>query len=180
MADRMAAEIRIGGKVPRSLVDALCAAIRSENAALEWGGGHFAPADAQELMQARDGEHLCLRDDQAAWGELDELEEFLREHHIAFDRRSEGKYEYDPERVTYRPDRGVEVCLTTESGNPIVEVASLQPVLQALDALCERLRQGKMTRGSVLRRMERLRELFRSTLPSEPPPLEPFTIEEDQ
>ena len=84
-------------------------------------------------------------------GEFDDLEEFLREHRIAFDRFSEGKYEYDPERVTYRPDQGVEKCLTTESGNPIVEVASLQPVLQALDALDERLRQGKISKSGVLR-----------------------------
>ena len=81
--------------------------------------------------------------------------------------------------MTYRPDQGVEECLTTESGNPIVEVASLQPVLQALDALDKRLRQGRISKSGVLRRIERLRKLFRSKLPSEPPPLEPFAIEED-
>ncbi len=178
MADRRAAEIWIGGRIPQSLADALCAAISNQGVALEWGGGPFAAANAAELMPARDGEHLHLCDDQASWGRFTDLEDFLQKHLLPFDRRSEGKCGYDPELVNYRPDRGAAACVTTASGDPVVETAALQLVMNALDALSEELRQGKFT--GALRRIERLRKLLRSKIPPVVPPLAPFVLEEDR
>jgi hypothetical protein len=179
MSDHMAAEIWIGGKIPASEVAGLCAAIGSEHVALDWGEGNFAPTSAQELLNAYDGEHLHLCDDQAAWGEFEALETHLREHNVPFDRRSEGKYEYDPEQVTFRPNSGSEVYTTTAAGNPTVAVASLQPVLEVLDSFHQWLQAGKISKAGALRRVQRLQKLLRATLPQEATPLEPFEIVED-
>ena len=84
MADYMAGEIHIGGKVRRSVVQALCTAITKSGASLEWGGSQCRLNTPDELLGARSGDAnepllLKLYDDQARWGEFAELETFLRE-----------------------------------------------------------------------------------------------------
>lgn len=176
MADRMACEIWIGGTISNALAEELCAVIRDTGASLEWGGGVFTPHTVEELLEANDDGHLHLYDDDRAWGEFEDLEEFLREHKIPYDRQTAGKYEYDAEEAIYRPDIGLEANLTTVVGNPVVEVASLQPVVRSVALLCKHAKNKKATKASVLRRAERLQRLLRSKLPREMPPLEPFRI----
>ena len=50
MADYLAAQITIGGCIPRRLVPRLCKAIRDEGLALEWGDAHLDPQSAEELL----------------------------------------------------------------------------------------------------------------------------------
>ena len=137
MSDRLCAEIRIGGNIPSSLVGELCRVIRNEGVGLEWGEGGFSPADANDLMKALeggDGGMLCLKDTEASWGEFAGLEQFCVEHGIAFDRKTEGKYEFDPETSSFRPgmsDALVEV--TNESGERVVaerEVRKLKELVK--------------------------------------------------
>jgi hypothetical protein len=179
MADRMACEIWIGGTITAALAEGLCAVIRDMNASLEWGGGVFAPGSVKELLDANDDGHLHLYDDDRAWGEFEDLEEFLREHKIPYDRQTASRYEYDAEEAIYRPGIGMEVNPTNGSGNPVVEVAAIKPVVQSLRALCKHAKSGKGDKASVLRRAERLQKLLRSKLPREMPPLDPFTIRND-
>ena len=78
MADHMAAEIHIGGKVRRSVVQALCTAITESGASLEQGGGRCHLNTPDELLDAcpADADEprlLKLYDDQARWGEFEEL-----------------------------------------------------------------------------------------------------------
>lgn len=176
MADRMACEIWIGGTLSPALAEELCAVVRDTGASLEWGGGVFAPDSVAELREANDDGHLHLYDDDRAWGEFDDLEEFLREHKIPYDRQTASKYEYDAEKAIYRPGMGLEVVLTNGSGNPVVEIVALQSVVKSLRALCKHAKSVKSDKLSVLRRAERLQELLRSKLPREMPPLELFTI----
>ena len=95
MADRMAGEIWIGGTISPALAEELCAVVRDTGASLEWGGGVFAPDSVAELLEANDDGHLHLYDDDRAWGEFADLEEFLREHKIPYDRQTASRYEYD-------------------------------------------------------------------------------------
>jgi hypothetical protein len=176
MADRMACEIWIGGTIPRALAENLCAVVRDAGASLEWGGGMFVPESIEELLEANDGGHLHLYDDERAWGEFTDLEEFLWEHRIPYDRQTASRYEYDAEEAIYRPGIGLEVNPTNGSGNPVVEVASLQPVIRTLKALCRHAGSRKSDKASVLRRAERLQRLLQSKLPRNMPPLEPFAI----
>jgi hypothetical protein len=178
MADRMAAEIRIGGEVSKALAKKLCAAVRDAGASLEWGGGAFSPADVKELLESNAEGHLHLYDDDRAWGEFLELEEFLRERKIPYDRQTACRYEYDAEEAIYRPGIGLEIRPTNGSGNAVVAVASLQPVVKSINTLSKYGKGKKATKASVLRRAERLQRLLRSKLPREMPPLEPFTIED--
>ena len=60
---------------------------------------------------------------EASWGEWPELESLLVAEGIAFDRHSDGKYEYDPETRYFRPATAdVPACnvtvLTWPMGNP--------------------------------------------------------------
>ena len=121
MSERMPAEIWIGGKIVDSAVPDLCAAIARERVLAEWGDGPFHPAIAEDLIEAvrPNGEQvplLWLCDDQALWGEFASLERFLQEHQISFTRLSAGRYEYDPEMVTYRPGTGRVELVTNSSG----------------------------------------------------------------
>lgn len=70
MADRMAAEIQICGKISRAVVPELCSALQSANVSLEYGGGRLRPESADDLLTARvdyDGRLvLVLCDDDAS------------------------------------------------------------------------------------------------------------------
>ena len=104
MSDRFPARIHIGGQVPIALVKGLCEAIQADGASLDYGEAAFDPQGAADLLEAvRDGRGtLRLCDDQACYGEFENTEAFCQEHAIAFDRHSDGKYEYDAERVMFR------------------------------------------------------------------------------
>ena len=176
MADRLACEIWIGGAISPAMAETLCAVVRDTGASLEWGGGVFAPRNVEEMLDANDDGHLHLYDDERAWGEYADLEEFLREHKIPYDRQTASRYECEAEEAIYRPGIGLKVNITTGSGNPVVEITALQPVVKSLRALCTHAKSGKSNKTSVLRRIERLQKLLLLKLPREMPSLEPFTI----
>ena len=133
MADRLAAEIEIGGTVSASLVAGLCAAINEDGLRLEWDGGDFHPRTAQDLLDAAEGGVLTLCDDQASWGSFPVLEGFLAEHYIGFTRTTEAKYEYDAEIIWFRSGaEGIQTRLTTQDQHVVVQRDELLPVLDAL------------------------------------------------
>jgi hypothetical protein len=183
MADHMAAEIHIGGKVRRSVVQALCTAINEAGASLKWGDGHFRPETADDLLAARreDGDSprlLKLFDDEALWGEFADLEKFLRGNGIAFCRWSDGKYECDPEAEAFHPDCGPLWWLTNHERQPIVPASELAPIEAKLTGLLELLQRGKAASVEVLAQVERIRNELRAQLPPVMPPLESLEIVE--
>jgi len=180
MSEHLSAEIWIGGNIPESLVPELCAAITAEGVALEWGEGSFAPKTVQDLntsLRENDqGERLLwLCDEQASWGSFESLERFLREHGVAYSRRSEGRYEYDPELVEYRPGRGEVSLATNVAGCPVVLAKDLTPVAHLLDAAIEL--GEKDTGPRLLSLVQTALKLLREQLTPDVPPLEPFSIE---
>ena len=73
MSEHLPAEIKIGGKVRRSIAEALCEVIAGEGVALDWGEARFRPQTVEELLAARsdDGDDVTLLrlcDDQASLG----------------------------------------------------------------------------------------------------------------
>ena len=117
----MAAEFWIGGKLRRRLLEE----IPLTNMRLDWDEHPLELTSAEGLLAARDENqllHFC--DCEAAYGEFQELEGWLRECKIPFRRHSSGKYEYLPETIEFRPDlskRGMEVyCLTTDAVAPLI------------------------------------------------------------
>ena len=129
MSEHLPAEITIGGKVRRSMAEAMCEVIAGEGVALDWGEARFRPQTVDELLAARsdDGDDVTLLrlcDDQASWGEFEELETFLRDNDIAYIRHSDGKYDLDPEGAAFHPDTGLVQWLTDHNRNPVVKASN--------------------------------------------------------
>ena len=77
MSDYIAAEIKIGGRIPAALAPALCDAIAEQRLSLEWGDCVFQPHCAVDLLDARtsvDGvSMLRLYDDDAGLGRVSRI-----------------------------------------------------------------------------------------------------------
>jgi hypothetical protein len=181
MSDRIAAEIWIGGKVPMSLVPALCAAVDAQGVSLEWNDAPFRPSTAEDLNQAlRENEHdvrlLWLCDDQAGAGVFEELEAFLRDREISYTRQSMGHYEFDPETVDFRPGHPLAPQATNAAGEPVVLASELAPVAELLAAALDPSENGSaVDTWSLVKKAQRL---LQEQLPVALPPLEAFEIEE--
>ncbi|HEY3963619.1 MAG TPA: hypothetical protein VGM05_03615 [Planctomycetaceae bacterium] len=176
MSDRMAAEIWIGGRIPKRLVPQLCGTICTEGISLDWDESLFAPNNAADLLEGCGDEggtrllHLC--NVEACWGEFGELEEFLVRRKISFRRRSEAKYEHDAQIVEFRP--GIEPVRypTDSSGKPYVPLADLIHAATQLDRAVESA--GGKSATQLLSRLRDVRRLVKNSLPIVVPPLEPF------
>jgi hypothetical protein len=175
MVDRMAAEIWIGGKLPRSLLDEF----PISDLRLDWDATPFDASSEEGILSARDDSGLLhFADCEAAWGEFTELEGWLREHNIPFQRQSSGKYEYDPCFVEFRPDlpgkgNRDRYMLTTQEGAPVVCHGEIEKALQSMARLAKDQKRSATKR---LQAWERIyRRLIRS-IPPELPPLPKFQI----
>jgi hypothetical protein len=173
MADRMAAEIWIGGRLRRSLLEEFPVS----DMRLDWDNSPLPSSSEEDLLAARDKDGLLhFADVEVAWGEFTELEGWLREHELPFRRRSEGKYEYSPERVEHRPDlkgRNREVyCYTSPEGKPMLFVSEVAPIVGRMAKLVADKRPAK----ERLHAWEKLYRKLVNTLPPELPPLPKFEI----
>ena len=79
MADRVSVTITLGGTIAPTLVDQLIAAINSEGLTLEYEGGE--PIGPQDLIN---GQPLTLCAHEVAWGTLNLVEDFCREHCLPY------------------------------------------------------------------------------------------------
>jgi hypothetical protein len=180
MSDCISADIWIGGNIPERLVPELCEIITREGVVLEWGEGPFQPKTVQDLkVSLRENDRgewlLWLCDDQASWGQFENLERFLREHGLSYTRRSEGRYEYDPELVEHRPGYGTVSLVTNVAGCPVVLAKDLTPVAHLLDAAIELSEKDADPR--LLSLVQTALKLVREQLTPEVLPQEPFSIE---
>ena len=101
MSDRMPAEIWVGGKLPRSLLSEF----PISDLRVDWDENPVDATSEEGILSARDESGLLhFADTEAAYGEFAELEGWLREHNIPFQRQSSGRYEYDACFVEFRPD----------------------------------------------------------------------------
>jgi hypothetical protein len=181
MSEPIAAEIRIGGPVPATLVPGLCRAIAQERLSLDWGDAPFSPTTKGELLAARDDLDgaLLLRfyDDQASYGEFEELEHFLQRHGIPFDRLSEPKWEFTALTVVFRPGRDLIEVPTDPQHRPTVLAESLGPAAKSLTRAIHHMEKGDAQKA--LRAAKRAERLLEKSLPPAVPPLETFAIIEE-
>ncbi|MGO8748716.1 MAG: hypothetical protein ACLQNE_22325 [Thermoguttaceae bacterium] len=184
MTDRSAAEIHIGGKIPRSVARVLCMVITKSGASLEWGGGWCRLNTPDELLLARSADPggplvLKLYDDQARGGEFQTLEKFLQEHGVPYCRWTEGKYDYDAEAVAFHPQSGQVSCLTDHNQHPIVLASQLAPIEAKLTSLLETMRRGEAGAIEIAAKIEDIRAGLRAEVPAAIPPLESLEIVEN-
>jgi len=178
MSDYMAGEIKIGGQVSAELVPALCAAIKSQGASLEWGDGFFTPESAEDLLAGCRDENgvrlLYLCDDDVRGGVFECLEEFLQNHGIAYWRHSEAKYEFDAQILEYRPGFDPVSISSNAAGDQLMAVSNMAVVDKALDAA-----QRKGSLPAARQAIRKAQRLLRAQLPPALPPLESFEIVDD-
>src|SRR5438045_2325303 len=138
MSDRFPALIEIGGPIPRSRVSELLARVQATGLRWDWCEDAVKAATPEELLaelRQRDSQVLSIGDDEALGGMFSDLEGFLVRHDIAFDRRSEAKYEYDGEIVFFRRGmKGSGWMLATQDGTPTIALEYLQPIRNLLGA----------------------------------------------
>ncbi|MGC9335811.1 MAG: hypothetical protein ACP5JJ_16815, partial [Anaerolineae bacterium] len=128
MFDRFAAEIHIGGPIPRTLIEPLAEAIVATGASLLGYGDKIATK--QEALEAlRDGTKVSLYDDQALCGRMADLEDFLLKHHIHFDHCSVAYGEYDAEMAFYRGGPEAVYIYATQDGRPLFSQEELAGIL---------------------------------------------------
>lgn len=129
MADYFPGAIHIGGPIRSFIVKRLIAAIVDEGVSLDdYGGPAATEEDLRRAFEQR-GDVVRLYDDEARYGQFDELEEFLVRHRIHFDRHSDSRYEFDAENAYYRGGKHPLVMLATESGQPLVACEEVLEIL---------------------------------------------------
>ena len=137
MGDYFPGHISIGGAIQRKLVGRLCKEIAESGASLDYGSADFEPQNADELLEAaaNSGSTLDLMNDQARYGQFEDLEAFLVKHQIAFDRHSDAKYEFDAERVVFRPGmKEPKVLPASNDDNLLVQADDVLKIAKRLDA----------------------------------------------
>ena len=117
MSDRFPGEITIGGKLPAGLLEAFLGVVSSSGAKVGgYEGAAFDATTADGLREVLDENgHLFLVDDEARYGQFEKLEAFCVQHGIPFDRHSSARYEFDAEKVMFRP--GMKRPLEVPSNN---------------------------------------------------------------
>ena len=142
MSDRIPAVIKIGGIVPRELLPSLIKEIVKYGCNCDWGEG--PPVETEEGISDCIVEgYLTLSHADAPGGSFEDLENFLGSHSIPYTRHSDARYEYDAEVVEYRPETGVIVFPSDQSGNKYVHherVAELLNLIPDWKLLEESLR----------------------------------------
>jgi hypothetical protein len=175
MADRMAAEIWIGGKLPRSLLTEF----PISDLSLDWDNTRLASFGEADILAARDDDGLLhFADVEAAWGQFEELEGWLREHNLPFRRQAQGKYEYTPELVEFRPDlkgkRNRDVyAITSPEGAPMVFASDVEQITTRMSKLAG---DRKRSASKCLKAWDKLLQKLILVLPPKLPPLPTFEI----
>jgi hypothetical protein len=175
MADRMCAEIWLGGKCPRSALEEK----PFDGLWLDWDNSPIDTSSAASILAARDQDgHLHFADTEASWGEFEQLEAWAKRHNVPFERRNESKYEFDAQRIWFRPDLPKKQregwIYTTQEGTPLIVIEPIAKVVAKMRRLDEGTQQSAVQRLAAWRRL--LRKLTLA-LPPDMPPLPPFEIE---
>ena len=135
MSSRYAAWIRIGGTVERANAEPLLKAVREARAKRDWLAAPFEPSTVDELLEAREDGWLCLRDEEARYGEFEDIERACRELGLSFCRHTEAWCEEDALLVDWRPGMEEPLVRTGSNDNSDIALVREEPVGKALAAL---------------------------------------------
>ena len=119
----------------REVIPSLIDAVNNENLQDVWGNGIQTMGSESELLKYVEEGHLTFRDDDRAWGEFLELEQFLVQEKIAFNRYHSPRYEVSGELVQFRPGMDAPVsALANDSAVILVEAQDVQRIRDMLKA----------------------------------------------
>ena len=149
MSDRFPAEITIGGNIPRRLLDKLAGMIASEGVSIDWqyAMDKAAVRAAIEAAASR-GETARFTDDEACYGQFEDLENWLTSHGIDFDRHSDARYEYDGENAYGRGRKHPVTMNADQSGKDLVSAEEVRKILASQEPPYRKLaRIAKLAAG---------------------------------
>lgn len=130
-ADRASTSILIGGQLSEDLLQDLCDAIETDNAALNWEGTPVGSA-ADLLQNLPTKGPLTIFKEEALFGQLDEIEMFCRERGLTYVRSCDATGEFDAELVWWMPGMTDPVHrIGTKGGNAAIAVAELRAAISA-------------------------------------------------
>lgn len=177
MSDYLAAQITVGGCISRALAPRLCKLICAENLLLDWEEP-IAPETAEDLLAGRraiDGEWMLrLTSNDAPYGAFPELEAFLVNYEIPFDRQSDPGHGYDAALVIYRPGGEPIHFLATSQGEPAVRVHPVWELEAQLSNFARRL--SRAPRRDLYGALRHILGQFAETVPCRPAALPSFEI----
>lgn len=175
MADHFPGKIELGGTVvietieQRELVEKALSAF-ANYCSHEWGGTFYGTMSIEDAMNSLDSLGLLEGvDDEARYGEFEEVEDACREAGIAYDRHSSARYEHDAEVSRWRTGMD-EAFVTTskESGNPTFCVSEVKELIEkTLD---------NETHASLADRISLFKQALTEMSGENIPPLKPLNI----
>ncbi len=160
MSELFRVYLRIGGPFHRALLPQLYELVAAEDleSLLE-----EKPTQEDFLYPERltnDDGFLEFVTESANWGTLPDLEKFLRDRGVGYDKQIDTKYEYDATLVQSRPGSAPVRQLTDVNGDPVVHKEDLEPIV--LDLQADRPQEA----------LEKLQNLIGLPVPD----LTPFTL----
>lgn len=135
MGEFVYANMRIGGKLPRSKLQALIAAIEEQRpddtSWSSWKNGHIDLTPPDDLDIVDSNGHVTVEDCEASGGHMEPLETFCKENGLPFDLYFDQSVEYGPGIDYYRPGRLPEIeCLVCDhERHPVIRVDDLREAI---------------------------------------------------
>lgn len=136
MPDCAYASIELGGRIPKAAIDELEAAATNDGAYLEDDDySKLSLADALALAAARE-DTISLVNEEASWGELDEIISICEQFGIPYRHANTERYEIS-NVVKYFDGEGASETINATSGDldPCVTVSTLGEALRAGETL---------------------------------------------
>ena len=134
MSERFATEIYIGGEIKKSLIPDLIGTIKQEDLYADFWEKPIVLEKEEDLLNYLDNKgRLYFADPERSWGNFQDLEDFLKDHRISYDKKVSPGGEYDGEYFVFRPDTGADCRQTDSDGNIVardVELEAIQKIVQ--------------------------------------------------
>ena len=146
MSEHFCTLIEIGGTIKRKQLPKLIAAMQADGI-----GIHYCEATAEAIRQEaekchREGWALQASGTEVTWGNLENTEAFCKKHKLQFNKRTEGRYEYNGAISWWRP--GMKTNKTWSETNKDATV-----VMLSLANLTKAKAQGK-TLQKIVKELE--------------------------
>jgi hypothetical protein len=167
MAERFPTEISIGGTIKKEQIQALIDQINSEDLQHNWGSYCDRIETEEDLLKHKNDEGiLWFCTESQVWGEFPDLEAFLVEQNISFNRHHSPRYEYHGELLQFRA--GMETPSIATADSDLVLMVDVSVVAGIRD----KMRADKSAVGIT----DSLKELDALCVDFDIPELPPFEI----
>lgn len=172
MPDCMSAYLELGGTVPENRLAELAEKL-SRQGGPEWGeyyAGHRFQVEADLRTASSQVRPFVIYDDEAPWGQFEELESLCQEIDLTYRRHRCAKYEYDAVWQWWRPAMDEPAyCLASQEGAVLVEADAFRQRWRAASAQALRHTALDVAIELLVANME---EWLANHIPPEIPPLE--------